>query len=402
MDCNIPDYVVRRKIESEVYKDSIRGCMIGGAAGDALGYPVEFSSVPDIRMSHGPYGIDEYELDRRSGKALISDDTQMTLFTANGLLFGNTRGCLRGIAAPYSSYIAMAYKDWYMTQTIGFKDKPSDARQYTAYMTWLCDVPELFSRRAPGNTCLDALSDPSNIRRNDFINPPINNSKGCGGVMRVAPLSLIKWHNMASLITEAAQAAAVTHGHPLGYMTASVLCYIIHRIVFIEDYPIDLKKIVLEAKEAVCDMFKDCEYTSELEDIIDRAVELSENDEADIDNIKCLGAGWVAEEALAIAVYCSLRYQNDFSSGIIAAVNHDGDSDSTGAITGNILGALVGYDAIEEKWKRNLELADVILEMADDLCYGCLMSEYSSYKDPAWENKYLFAEWKHSEVQRPF
>ena len=149
-------------------------------------------------------------------------------------------------------------------------------------------------------------------------------------------------------------------------------------------------------------MFKDCEYTSELEDIIDRAVELSENDEADIDNIKCLGAGWVAEEALAIAVYCSLRYQNDFSSGIIAAVNHDGDSDSTGAITGNILGALAGYDAIEEKWKRNLELADVILEMADDLCYGCLMSEYSSYKDPAWENKYLFAEWNHSEVQRPF
>lgn len=69
---------------------------------------------------------------------------------------------------------------------------------------------------------------------------------------------------------------------------------------------------------------------------------------------------------LAIAIYCSLRYKDDFSSGIIAAVNHDGDSDSTGAITGNILGALVGYDAIEEKWKQNLELADIILEMADD------------------------------------
>ena len=402
MDSNIPDYVVRRKIESEAYKDSIRGCMIGGAVGDALGYPVEFFSTPDIYGDYGPYGITDYELDRNSGKALISDDTQMTLFTANGLLFGNTRFNLRGTAASQSAYIAMAYKDWHMTQTTQFENKPSDCRHYFAYISWLCDIPELYRRRAPGNTCLDALSDPNNTRREDFVDPPINNSKGCGGVMRVAPLALTRWVSTDVLLRQAAQTAAITHGHPLGYMTASVLCYIIHRVVFIEDYPIDLKKIVLEAKETVCDMFKECEYTSELAYIIDQAVKLSENDEADIDNIKCLGGGWVAEEALAIAIYCSLRYQNDFSSGIIAAVNHDGDSDSTGAITGNILGALVGYDAIEEKWKQNLELADVILEMADDLCYGCLMSEYSSYKDPAWENKYLFAEWNHSEVQRPF
>ena len=66
-------------------------------------------------------------------------------------------------------------------------------------------------------------------------------------------------------------------------------------------------------------------------------------------------------------MYCSLRYQNDFSKGIIAAVNHNGDSDSTGAVTGNILGALYGYDAIENKWKDNLELIDVIMKVSDDL-----------------------------------
>ena len=92
---------------------------------------------------------------------------------------------------------------------------------------------------------------------------------------------------------------------------------------------------------------------------------------------------------MAIAVYCALKYQNDFSKAIIAAVNHKGDSDSTGAVTGNILGALVGYDAIEDKWKRNLELHDVILEMADDLCHGCQMSEYGSYKDQEWISKYM-------------
>ena len=102
----------------------------------------------------------------------------------------------------------------------------------------------------------------------------------------------------------------------------------------------------------------------------------------------------MAEETLAIALYCSLRYEHDFSSGVIAAVNHDGDSDSTGAVTGNILGAINGYEAMEEKWKKDLELFDVILEMADDLCHGCVMEESSTYVDPVWRRKYLERRWK--------
>ena len=94
---------------------------------------------------------------------------------------------------------------------------------------------------------------------------------------------------------------------------------------------------------------------------------LSENNKKDLDNIKMLGEGWVAEETLAIAIYCSLRYENDFSKGIIAAVNHGGDSDSTGAVTGNILGGLIGFDVLEEKWKKKLECSDVLLEIADSL-----------------------------------
>ena len=78
---------------------------------------------------------------------------------------------------------------------------------------------------------------------------------------------------------------------------------------------------------------------------------------------------------LGISLYCALKYQNDFSAGIIAAVNHKGDSDSTGAVTGNILGALLGYNAIDDQWKEDLELSDVILEIADDLCHGCQISE---------------------------
>jgi ADP-ribosylglycohydrolase len=111
---------------------------------------------------------------------------------------------------------------------------------------------------------------------------------------------------------------------------------------------------------------------------------------ADEPNIRALGDGWVGDEALAIALYCCLRYPDDFSKAITTAVNHKGDSDSTGAIAGNILGAKLGYSAIDEKWLNDLELADVILEVADDLCHGCQMSEYSPYRDPAWEAKYIY------------
>ena len=87
--------------------------------------------------------------------------------------------------------------------------------------------------------------------------------------------------------------------------------------------------------------------------------------------------------------YCALKYQNDFSKAMIASVNHDGDSDSTGAITGNILGALIGYAAIPDCWKKDLEIRDVILEVATDLCRGCQMSEYGTYNDPMWVSKYM-------------
>ena len=104
---------------------------------------------------------------------------------------------------------------------------------------------------------------------------------------------------------------------------------------------------------------------------MDLAIELSENTDDDLTNIHRFGkGGWVGEEALAIALYCCLRYPDDFDKAITAAVNHRGDSDSTGAIAGNILGAKLGYSAIGEKWTKDLELRDVILEVAEDLGSG--------------------------------
>ena len=72
-------------------QDRIRGSLIGGAIGDALGYPVEFMSRKNILYKYGNMGVRRFQEFDRNGRAVVSDDTQMTLFTANGLLFGVTR-----------------------------------------------------------------------------------------------------------------------------------------------------------------------------------------------------------------------------------------------------------------------------------------------------------------------
>ena len=136
-------------------------------------------------------------------------------------------------------------------------------------------------------------------------------------------------------------------------------------------------------------------FYGDFRDLIDKACFLAEDTSvSDQTAIRELGEGWVAEEALAIAVFCSLRYSNDFEKGIIAAVNHDGDSDSTGAITGNILGAHLGISQIPGHFVENLELKDVILEIADDLAHDCPLNSWdmggSTKEEILWENKYYY------------
>ncbi|MDE5892638.1 MAG: O-acetyl-ADP-ribose deacetylase [Acetatifactor sp.] len=394
--------------ERKFHMDRIRGCLFGGAVGDALGYPVEFLNEKEIFSQYGPEGIRQYHLDQTSGKALISDDTQMSLFTASGLLVGDTRGCMRGIRTWPRSYVAMAYQDWLDTQEITYKEGCSRPRVYgQKTISWLLDVPQLYRRRAPGNTCLDALQRrrKSSEPVEDYIAAPLNDSKGCGGIMRIAPLALNRHRNIRNMDYEAAQIAAITHGHSLGYMSAAVLAHIISRIVYPEETssnkPQTLREIVLEARDTVADIFHGDRHLKELTDIIDLAIQLSTNSSSDRDNIHRIGQGWVAEETLGIALYCALRHQEDFTAGVTAAVNHGGDSDSTGAVTGNILGALLGYSAIADRWKDNLELAEVILEMADDLCQGCRMSEYGTYRDPVWARKYIKMKWKEEKKEMP-
>lgn len=361
------------------YLDKYRGCLVGGAVGDALGYAVEFIEDCDIFSKYGERGITEYALVK--GVAPISDDTQMTLFTANGLLIGTTRGMTRGIMGSYPSYIALCYQDWLKTQTadeFGF-----EAPGYS----WLNNIPEMNHSRAPGRTCISYLMHNNLGSTSD----PRNNSKGCGGVMRVAPIGLYfedKPYTIDEIDMIGAEAAALTHGHELGYIPAAMLVHIIHLLAHNTD--ISVSEAVLDAKEAMVRLFPKAAHLKEMLALTDAAIRLAAEDDIDeLDAIRELGQGWVAEETLAIAIYCSLKYENDFEKAIIAAVNHSGDSDSTGAVTGNILGAHLGINAIPEKFLNKLELKDIILEVADDLFNDCKITEYGGYHDEVWERKYI-------------
>lgn len=365
--------------------DKFEGCLLGGAAGDALGYAVEFMQDTDIFRRYGAHGITEYAM--TDGIARISDDTQMTLFTANGLLLGTTREMTRGIRGSYPGYIALCYKDWLRTQEEAFPLPEG------TYYSWLVNKKELFYRRSPGATCLAAVRQGAE----GTIENPVNHSKGCGGIMRVAPIGLYfhdKQIEQEKIDMIAAEAAAITHGHELGYIPAAALVHIISLVSGNDSLPIP--EAVRDAMETVRAMFPNAKHMSELQGLIAKATELAASDMDDLQAIRQLGEGWVAEETLAIAVYCSLKYSDDFDKALIASVNHSGDSDSTGAVTGNIMGACLGMQRIPSKYRENLELEPLILEIAKDLWHDCRISEYSSERDEVWEQKYIYMNYGNS------
>ena len=326
-------------------KARFRGCLLGGAIGDALGYPVEFFNEERIKRHYGEGGIRRFG--SKAKVAFVSDDTQMTLFTAEGLLLARKRG------ETLKRSIYLSYLDWHKTQI----------ENYSEGGVGLMAIPELYSNRAPGMTCMGSLN--SGIMGG--VTFPINKSKGCGGVMRTSPIALYCYARGASIEGAdelAAEAAAITHGHTLGHLPSYALNHIIYKLLEGEE----IERAVELAIESTRERYV---YTHNADlgiEKMEKAVELaSDPDVSDEEAIEILGEGWVAEETLAIAIYCALRHSDSFEDAVCAAVNHNGDSDSTGAITGNIIGAYLGIEAIPDYYKEKVELKDVVIEMSDRL-----------------------------------
>lgn len=327
-----------------------RGCLLAGACGDALGAPVEFWPRTRIIQQFGELGINDF-WPAYSRTGAITDDTQMTLFTAEGLLTTEAQRSVRDIG-EHRRIGAEALQHWLITQR--GHNKPTEGEK--AGESALLAESTLHARRAPGNTCLSALREMRVLGERAR-----NYSKGCGGVMRVAPAGLFAaTHGLTPEATFALgrELAWLTHGHTSGYLTGGVLAVLIQRLIegaSLED-SLTLGLALLAEEDG----------HHETRDALQQAWRLADSATPYPEAIAALGEGWVAEEALAIAVYCA-RVADDLRHGVILAVNHDGDSDSTGAIAGNLLGAMHGEAAIPERWLSELELRETIAIMGEAL-----------------------------------
>jgi ADP-ribosylglycohydrolase len=324
----------------------VRGCLLGGAVGDALGLPIEFDSLREIRSRFGPDGLSGYA-PAHGRMGAISDDTQMTLFTAEGLALAARAGSLSN-SSELVRHVHRAYLRWLRTQGGGSRH-PTFERTREG---WLLDLADLHSRRAPGSTCLSALESD----RMGRLEQPINHSKGCGGVMRVAPVGLVS--GLGDAFRIGCAVAAITHGHPNATLASGFLALAVRELV--------CGATLLEAFEQALEELRRWPAHEGCSAAVEAAMARSRQRPPTPEAIEALGEGWVAEEALAIAIYSALAAE-DLESALLLSVNHGGDSDSTGAITGNLLGVALGEGAIPMRWLEPLELRDEIGRLADEL-----------------------------------
>ena len=301
--------------------------------GDALGAPIEFHSWDQIAERHGPGGVTTI-----LAPGHFTDDTQLTLFTCEGLVRARLAG-MDPVAA-----VRLAYLRWLHTQ--------GESSQVAVELDgWLVADRRMHRREAPGIATTSALR----AGGPGTTDSPVNDSKGCGGAMRAAPCGFfVEGHDPEAAYGLGCDVAAITHGHPDGWHSAGAHAAIVHELL----HGTDLTAAVATARELT---------SPHLRDVLDRAVSLAGGGLPAPETIeRCLGGGWVGDEALAIAVCCALA-AGDFEAGVIAAVNHSGDTDSTGSICGNILGAALGVEAIRPSWLTALDARDIVEAMADDV-----------------------------------
>lgn len=348
------------------------GCLLAGAVGDALGAPVEFLSIADIRARFGPDGARDYA-EAYGGRGRITDDTQMTMFTLEAVIRARMARRL-GLAEHPVSVLQHAYQRWYHTQGVPWHQAGGSYALGPEPDGALVAEPGLFHRRAPGATVLTALRAFAGGGEQGTPAHRINDSKGCGAVMRAAPCAL--WSTDASeVFAIGVRSGALTHGHPSGYLSAGALAFLVRRLLD----GVALPAALAEARAELVRWGDSGETVAAL----DAAVELAGRGRPAPEDLQTLGGGWVGEEALAIGV-CAALVARDTADGLLLAVNHSGDSDSTGSICGNLLGAANGVGSIPRSWLAELELREVLERLAHD----ALVVFDAEDVDPDWQDDY--------------
>jgi len=306
--------------------------ILAGAMGDALGAPVEFLSIEQIRSQFGPNGIQEFAT-AYGVHGSITDDTQMTLFTLEGLCDPDRE-----------TGVWHAYLRWMQTQGETTLALPKGNGRFD-----LVNHRQLHHRRAPGMTCLNAL-------RSSDGSPAKNDSKGCGTVMGTAPYAILG--SVEEAWNLSVTGAALTHGHIEGQVSAAIMAATLWQVIRGAE--------LRSATQLALEMAQERGYEKTLSvSLTQKALSTEKGTPLEAFAADGRSGGWVAEEAWAMGLFAALCYPDNLKAALRFAVNHTGDSDSTGAIAGNLLGAAMGMECIPEDWLAQLELAEVIRRCAE-------------------------------------
>lgn len=321
----------------------IQDILIAGAIGDAYGYAIEFDSINQIRTKYGADGIKLSHMDRY----VISDDTQMTLFCLEALLPYLNKQIAQEDFAEINHKIYLNYLNWFTTQHKNAKPpakKLGFLFQGEQNQT-LMSFKELYIPQAPGKTCLSALGS----QRVGFIEKPINDSKGCGGIMRVMPIALLNT-SLENVFYLGCAQAAITHGHPDGYLSAGFFAGMIKCALdgmsFDTAY-VTNKEILLTYTHNASMV----NYLKKYENTLTQSLMSPE------DMNSAIGEGWVGEEALGIALY-AFKTCKSFEHCLSISANHSGDSDSTASLAGQLYAA---FNNLEPHYHNYLDLLDIQL-----------------------------------------
>ncbi len=356
---------------------AFRGCLLGMAVGDAMGYPVDSLRLEEIRQNYGPNGLLGYDL--VNGYADVTSYTQLAAFTCNGLLIALTRGQMLGKMAPLVKYVGLSSREWMVSQ------RPWGRPDRT--FCWLLQRPDICRRYCMDTRMLDTLSRYSpgapELPVNNFITPGgLTSAIGVGLFFNPDRMSQEELDRLG------AETVALTHGGALALLSGAALAHIISRLLYEPEIPI--KQLTLEAALAVKKQFghqyPQCgELTNLLRMAVsmDREVSLPPWDV--MEKIHCESAAQV----LAGALYAIMAGGEEFDSSMIIAVNHSGRSAAVGAVAGAILGLRQTEAALPEFYLECLEPADTLRELADDLWCGCPMERGNRLFDADWDRKYV-------------
>lgn len=340
-------------------KSAYRGCLLGLAVGDALGYPADKLTLAQIREDFGPGGLMGYAGD--CGR--VTSHTQLCAFTANGLLLGQTRGRVSGKIAPFVRYMALSQREWAKTQ------RPYATLERT--YCWVYWVDALRRRACADPRMIEMLAA-------DHIGSPaepINRLDGCGSLTAAVAVGLFG----TAVARLGAEAVALTYGHSTAFLSGAIVAEATHRVVRHREKSLGeiFEEALAEVEASFSDRFP---KTRTVAAAVRYAMALGPGS---LEQLVCQTAPQVLAGAAHILMHCG----DDFDAAMVAAVNHSGRSAAVASLVGAILGAKLGCREIPEFYLETLEAAEDLRVLADDLCIGC-----PAVMDLDWDRKYIQGE----------